>query len=178
MYENRIDGFNGIDGISVIPAIADSPARMMVASALFDGEAYDKQIILEYTLDGVLLKKHRIKTGNTIFGIQNLDRDPSTGNYWFTTYGGDRFPYQNKNFLFCVSPDLTEVIAEYNFCTPYGFHCLGDGRYYVSLQAGVNTNRSGYAYEATDAFIKNTEISGEDHNLSFVSPWFDKTIGL
>ena len=177
MYERREHGFNGVDGITVIPESESSPAKMMVASALFDGEEYDSQMLLEYSLDGELLDKHFIKTGNTVFGIQNLDRDPETGNYWFSTYGGDRYDYQNKNFLFCASPDF-ELIGEYYLCTPYGVHCLGGDKFYLSVQAGVNGNRSGYAYEVDLDYIKNTTISGEEHRIYNISPAFDETIGL
>lgn len=176
MYKNKEHGFNGIDGITVIPSTKDKDARLMVASALFDGEEYDCQQLLEYSLDGKLLNKHFIKTGNTTFGIQNLTRDPENGNYWFSTYGG-RYEYQNKNFLMCASPDF-KLLEEYMLCTPYGLEALGGGKFYLSVQGGENGNRQGYAYEADLDFIKNTEINGDNHRKCFVEKWWDEKIGL
>lgn len=176
MYEKKEHGFNGIDGITVMHATAEKPATLMVAAALFDGEEYDSQILLEYSFGGKLLEKHFIKTKNTVFGIQNLTRDPETGNFWFSTYGGDK-DYQNKNFLLCASPDY-ELIGEYMLCTPYGLEALGNGKFYLSVQGGVNGNREGYAYEADLDFIKNTEISGDNHRKWYVEKWFDNEIGL
>jgi len=176
MYKNKERGFNGVDGITVIPPTEDKDARLMVAAALFDGEEYDCQQLLEYSLDGKLLNKHYIKTGNTVFGIQNLTRDPENGNYWFSTYGGSH-EYQNKSFLMCASPDF-KLIEEYMLCTPYGLEALGGGKFYLSVQGGENGNREGYAYEADLDFIKNTEISGDNHRKCFVEKWWDEKIGL
>ena len=169
MYKNKERGFNGVDGITILPLKDGKDVHLMVAAALFDGEEYDSQILLEYTLDGRLVEKHYVKTGNTVFGIQNLTRDPETGNYWFSTYGG-RLAYQNKNFLFCASPDF-ELIAQYNLCTPIGLEALGNGRFYLSVGGGENGNRSGYAYEADLDYIENTEINGDEHR-----PWFFKNM--
>ena len=176
MYKNKEDGFNGIDGITVLPAQGEKDAILMVATALFDGEEYDSQVILEYTFDGKLMGKHYVKTGNTIFGIQNLTRDPDTGNYWFSTYGG-RLPYQNKNFLFCASPDF-ELIAQYNLCTPIGLEALGNEKFYLSVGGGENGNRSGYAYEADLHYIESTVINGDEHRPPFFENLWDKTCGL
>lgn len=180
MYKNKEHGFNGVDGITVVPAADGKEARLMVACALFTGDEYDSQILLEYSFNGKLLDKHFVKTGNTVYGIQNLTRDPDTGNYWFSTYGGGdkSAPYSNRNFLFCVSPDF-EVIEGYNLCTPYGLEAIGDGKFYLSVIAGPkNGNREGYAYEADLDFIKSTEISGEYHRKWYIEKWWDKEIGL
>ena len=178
MYKNKEHGFNGVDGITVLPPTDTEAAHLMVASALFEGEEYDRQLILEYTLDGVLVKKHFVKTGNTVFGIQNLTRDPETGNYWFSTYGAFlRCPYQNKNYLFCASPDF-ELLAEYNLCTPCGLEALGNGKFYLSVTGGDNGAQEGYAYEADLDFIKNTEIIGQHYRTWFVKQWWDDKIGL
>lgn len=179
MYKNKEHGFNGIDGITYIPPCDGKDARLMVASALFTGEEYDSQMLLEYSLDGKLLDKHFVKTGNTVYGIQNLTRDHQTGNYWFSTYGGG-FPkeeYKDKNFLFCVSPKF-EVIESYNLCTPYGLEAIGDNKFYLSINGGENGNRQGYAYEADLDFIRNTVIDGDHHRKWYIEKWFDEKIGL
>ena len=178
MYKNKEHGFNGVDGITVLPPTDTQEAHLMVAAALFDGEEYDSQIILEYSFDGELMNKHFIKTGHTIYGIQNLTRDPETGNYWFSTYGGYlKYAFQNKNYLFCASPDF-ELLEQYKLCTPYGLEALGGGKFYLSAIAGESGNESGYAYEADLEFIKNTEISGENHRKWYIEKWWDKEIGL
>ena len=176
MYKNKERGFNGVDGITIMPRALDKPATLMVAAALFEGEEYDSQMLLEYSFSGKLLEKHYIKTGNTVYGIQNLTRDPDTGNFWFSTYGGGK-PYQNKYFLLCASPDY-ELIGEYMLCTPYGLEALGNGRFYLSVLGGKNGSQEGYAYEADLDFIKNTVISGDNHRKWYVEKWFDEEIGL
>ena len=178
MYKNKEHGFNGIDGITVLPPKNGNGARLMVASALFDGEEYDSQMILEYSFDGELIDKHFIKTGNTVFGIQNLTRDPETGEYWFSTYGGFlKYPFQNKNYLFRASADF-ELLEQYNLCTPCGLEALGDGKFYLSVTAGENGAQEGYAYEADLDFIKNTTIIGEHYRKWYVEKWWDEKIGL
>jgi hypothetical protein len=42
------------------------------------------------------------------------------------------------------------VLNEYKYCTPVGFHCVGDGRYYASFQDGKNGNKGGYAFEVEE----------------------------
>ncbi len=178
MHEKREDGFLGIDGITVLPETKCSPARLLIASALFSAEEYDSQIFLEYSLEGQLIQKRCVKTGNTSFGIQNLTRDPDNGDLWFSTYGGSaEHPYQNKNFLFRMSKDY-EILEEYNLCTPYGLEALGGGKFYLSVQGGENGNRQGYAYEADLEFIRSTEIDGENHRPWFVKKWWDEKLGL
>ena len=178
MHQEVENGFLGIDGITVLPATESAPARLLIASALQNGEEYDSQILLEYSFEGKLIEKHFVKTGNTSFGIQNLTRDPENGDLWFSTYGGsEKYPFQNKNFLFRVSKDY-EVLAEYNLCTPYGLEALGGNRFYLSVHGGENGNVQGYAYEADIDFIKNTEIDGDHHRPWFVKQWWDEKLGL
>ena len=117
-----------------------------------------------------------MKTGNTVFGIQNLTRDPETGNYWFSTYGG-RYEYQNKNFLFCASPDF-KLLEQYVLCTPVGLEALGGGKFYLSISDGENGNRQGYAYEADLDFIRSTTIDGENCRKRHLEKRWDEKIGL
>lgn len=175
MYATNEDGFRGVDGITVgVDPETGTPA-LMVASLIIEDERYDKNLILQYGFDGKLQKKHYINTGNTCLGIQNLDYDEATGKYWFTTYGGrTEYPFQNKNFLFHLDHDLKTVKAEYNYCTPVGFHCLGNGKYYASFQDGVNGNKGGYAFEVNEDDLK-TPLYGEEYNK--IKEKFDK-IGL
>jgi hypothetical protein len=172
MYEERTDGFRGIDGITVLP-LEDGETHLMIACSTWSEERYDRQIILEYTLDGRLVDKHFVKTGNTMFGIQNLSRDSETGEYWFSTYGAE-IDFQRRMTLYRVSADF-ELLGEYDFFTAYGFEPLGGGRFLASLEAGVNGNRRGYAYEVTEEFIeKISEKHMPEWNEKTVKiPWFD-----
>ena len=151
MYNDRTDGFRGIDGITAVTS-PGGDTHLMVACSTWGEERYDRQILLEYTLDGKLLDKHFVKTGNTVFGIQNLAYDSQTERYWFSTYGGEN-DFQNKNYLFCANSDF-ELIGEYDFFTAYGLEPVGNGNFLVSLEAGTNGNRRGYAYEVSEEFIK------------------------
>lgn len=142
-------GFNGIDGITRgVDPETGAPA-LMVACALFTGEGYREQQIFQYSFDGHLQKIHRIPTGNTVFGIQNLDFEADTGRYWFSTYSREQ-PYQPEETLYCVESDLKTVRASYRYSTPYGFECLGGGKFFASLQSGRNGDRAGVAYTATE----------------------------
>ena len=129
--------------------------------------------------DGRRQNRYVIPTGVANIGVQNIDRDPETGSYWMTTYSREK-PFHNEETLYCVSPDLTHVTASYVYSTPYGFHCLGGGRFYASLQDGVNGHRIGYAYETDLAFIAATSEKklGERGMNEVIYPLFDKTIGL
>ena len=173
MYDRKENGFRGIDGITVGPDKHTGKPALMIACLLREDPIYDKCIILQCDFKGNIQKKHFINTGNTCLGIQNLDYDWVTGKYWFTTYGG-RYPYQNKNYLFKLEDDVETIIAEYKYCTPVGFHCLGDGRYYASFQDGVNGHKGGYAFEVSEDDFK-TPLYGEEYNK--IKEKFDK-IGL
>ena len=72
---------------------------------------------------------------------------------------------------------MTTLQKQYTFSTPYGFHCLGGGRYYASYNDGVNTNREGYAYEVDEAFFEHI-LYEVDANSENIKPIFDETIGL
>ena len=125
--------------------------------------------------DGQPQKEHFIETGNTVFGIQNLAREPDTGNYWFTTYESSE-PYQPKDRLYCVAPDLHTILASYPFSSPYGFICRGGGRFYATLQAGRNGDRSGYVYEADAACF--ARGGTEDALTQNIRAAFDPVMGL
>ncbi len=112
----------------------------------------------QYSLD--------IRTGNTVYGIQNLDYDEETGHYWFTTYNAEK-PFQAKDTLYCVDRDLKTILAQYRFSTPYGFDCIGGGKYHASLQSGVNGKRNGYAYLCDEEFFKNSKPEREINDFVF-----------
>lgn len=153
-------GFQAVDGVAIAPDRVTGEPKMFVACALNNGERFDNQIILQFTLDGVYETEYHIPTGNTIFGIQNLDYDATTGEFWFTTYGKAE-PYQAEETLFCVTPDIKSVSRKYKFSTPYGFECIGNGEYYCSLQAGKNGDRSGIAYRTDESLFSSNKSESE-----------------
>jgi len=48
------------------------------------------------------------------------------------------------------------------YFTPVGFHCLGYGRFYASLQDGVNGHKGGYAFEVNESDF-DTPLFGEEY---------------
>ncbi len=146
-------GFQGIDGVALAPDAETGEIKLFVACALYTGEKYSNQIILQFTPDGVYEKEHHIPTGNTVFSIQNLDYDADNNEFWFSTYGSSE-PYQAKEVLYCISGDLKEIKRKYDFSTPYGIDCLGKEGFYASVQYGKNQKRGGIAYRCDESFFE------------------------
>ena len=142
-------GFSGVDGVTVAPDPKTGEAKLFVACALDTDERFTDQILLQFTLDGEYETEYRIPTGNTVFGIQNLDYDWENGEFWFSTYGPER-DFQPKETLYCVSGDLTKLLRKYAYSSPYGIECLGKEGFLASVQFGVNKNRGGVAYSCTE----------------------------
>ena len=143
-------GFQGIDGVTIAPDPNSGEMSLFVACALYTGEKYANQIILQFTLDGEYITEHHIPTGNTVYGIQNLDYDRENKEFWFTTYGSSQ-PYQPKEVLYCISGDLKEIKRKYHYSTPYGLECLGKEGFYASVQYGVTGKRGGIAYKCEES---------------------------
>ena len=142
-------GFNGVDGVTVAPDPVTGEEKLFVACALDTDERFTDQIFLQFTLDGEYETEYRIPTGNTVFGIQNLDYDREKREFWFSTYEPER-DFQPKETLYCVSGDLTKVLRKYVYSSPYGIECLGSEGFLASVQFGVNGNRGGIAYSCPE----------------------------
>lgn len=153
-------GFQGIDGVAFGKIPGTNEWRLFVACALDTDERWEDNIILQFTPDGVYETEYRIKTGNTVFGIQNLDYDKTTGEFWFSTYGGSQ-PYQPKETLYKTDINLTKAEERYCFSSAYGFECLGNGKYHCALQWGKNKNQCGGAYECEKSFFENKKTEAE-----------------
>lgn len=154
-------GFQGVDGVTFAPdPRGGGEVKMLVACALYTGEKYSNQIILQFTPDGRYETEYHIPTGNTVFGIQNLDYDADANEFWFSTYGGSE-PYMPRETLYCVSGDMKQIRRKYAFSTPYGLECLGGGRFYASIQSGVNGDRSGSAYLCGEEFFATPKTEAE-----------------
>lgn len=144
-------GFMAIDGVT-FGKDTEGNEKMFVACALFSEERFSNQIILQLSLDGVFEKRHLFPTGNQVYGIQTLDYDRDTGEFWFTTYGGS-LPFQAKETLYCISPDLKTVRAKYRYSSAYGLVCLGGGRFLACARSGKNGDQQGYAFECDEAWF-------------------------
>ncbi len=117
-------GCAGMDGVAFGPdfgADPDSPTRLMVAYGIFQDngrEDNDYQIIVSYdwrefaeyekklsptvAKDGPKIEnKYFIYTGNTNWGIQNLEYDPASGLWFMAVYRGSKPQFPNYS-LFAV----------------------------------------------------------------------------
>lgn len=112
-------GCSGIDGITfgTVPGSKNDKIKLMLAYGIYgniERKDNDYQVILQYDLSSftpdnqdVLDQahyhtkgpKHEAKyfvfTGNTTFGVQNLEYDKDTHNYWMAAYVGKKTQFPN-----------------------------------------------------------------------------------
>ncbi|MFC8228890.1 hypothetical protein [Streptomyces sp. NPDC057287] len=177
-------GCSGIDGVSFGPGFGrrDGKQTLKVAYGVYSHTGRtdnDYQVILDYDIstwgryarplsqdaphhsgpahpDG----KFFVRTGNTTYGVQNLQYDPYTRNWIMAVYKGKKEGFPNYS-LFTVDGSAAPVRGEiegqaapetgrllvlreaglrdeatgirgWEFHGSYGFDALGDGRYYVA----------------------------------------------
>ncbi|RBM17059.1 hypothetical protein [Streptomyces sp. PT12] len=177
-------GCSGIDGVSFGPSFGSrhGAPRLMVAYGVYanTGRAdNDHQVILEYdTRDWRRLERplsqadpHRsgprrpdgtyfARTGNTTYGVQNLEYDAHTGHWMMAVYTGTKAEFPNYSFFMVdgsLRPRRGEITGQpepergdlltlvrrglrdpetgirgWEFHGSYGFASLGDGTYYVA----------------------------------------------
>ena len=132
---HRRYGCGGMDGISVGPVFGsgkDSPRKIMLAEGICretDRTDNDHQVILQFdpsifdTYGNVLDQQHPhhsgpdaceeryfFYTGNTTWGIQNLEYDPHTG-YWFVAvYPGIKPEFENFK-MFAIDGNIPAELA-------------------------------------------------------------------
>ncbi len=157
--EGDTRGFQGIDGVAIAPDPKTGEHKMFVACALWTGDEYPNQIILQFTLDGVYETEYHIPTGNTVYGIQNLDYDWENKEFWFTTYGSST-PKGSKECLFCIPYDLSGVSRKYRHSTPYGFEGINGG-YYASVHFGERGRCGGIAFRCDEKFFESPQTPAE-----------------
>ncbi len=130
-------GCSGIDGTALGPAFGESEGvepQIMVAFGVYgdvEREDNDHQVILSFgreifTQYGRPLdqraphhsgperadRRYFFYTGNTTYGIQNLEYDPHTGAWLVAVYAGKKSAFDNFNMFFIdgrVSPRLAEL---------------------------------------------------------------------
>lgn len=110
-------GASGIDGITFAPAFHGEGMRLLVAYGIYgDNERTDNdyQVILSYRpeelepYEDILSADHIhtsgpasaedkyfVFTGNTNWGVQNMEYDPATGNIFLAVYPGKKEAYPN-----------------------------------------------------------------------------------
>ena len=188
-------GCSGIDGTALGPvfgATQDSPNKIMVAYGVYgDTERKDNdyQVILQY--DHSVIEQYALPldqanphhngpataearyfffTGNTRYGIQNLEYDPHSGNWFVAVYQGSKETYSNFP-LFVIdgsaAPKMQSLwgrqgesglvlssakLGEMDLCGkvwgsrfPYGqtgMMALGNGEFYFSQPHSIKEERS------------------------------------
>jgi len=114
-------GCSGIDGITFAPAFEGEGERFLVAYGIYeelDREDNDYQVILSY--DPSELSKYEavltaenihtsgpehaenvyfVYTGNTAFGVQNMEYDSYTGDIFLSVYRGHKPKFLNYNYF-------------------------------------------------------------------------------
>ena len=113
-------GCSGIDGLTIVPPPGEPdarPDRLLVAYGVYgdvDRDDNDHQVLLAYPLadmdrfaapldpDGMHrsgpekpLAKYFVHTGNTVYGVQNLEYDRDTGLIFAAVYAGQKPAYPN-----------------------------------------------------------------------------------
>lgn len=127
-------GCSGIDGTAYGPifgAPADSPKKLMVAYGIYsdiDREDNDHQIILQYSPSmfeeyGQPLNQEKphhsgperyeeryfLYTGNTNWGIQNIEYDPDSKNWFVAVYTGHKELFVNYPMFVCDGTKSAEL---------------------------------------------------------------------
>ncbi|MFB8282909.1 hypothetical protein [Nocardia colli] len=187
-------GCSGIDGVAFGPAFGSSVGdpKLTVAYGIYAENGRpdnDYQVILQYDTsrwrdyerpltqqsphtsgpaapDG----KFFVRTGNTTFGVQNLEFDRHTGNWFLAVYPGKKPQFPNYPFFMIEAkqqpqrqeligqprPEQAQVLAlapggqqddrsgtrGWQFHAPYGLIAVGDGRYYVATSGTAKSGGS------------------------------------
>ncbi|MDD2599245.1 MAG: hypothetical protein PHO37_08485 [Kiritimatiellae bacterium] len=112
-------GCSGIDGVTfgTVPGSTSDKMKMMVAYGIFSDTTRsdnDYQVLLQYDLSAIDLNnqsafnpnspqtnglqheaKYFVYTGNTRYGVQNLEYDRDTRGYWMAVYIGEKTTFPN-----------------------------------------------------------------------------------
>lgn len=130
-------GCSGIDGTGYGPvfgAPADSPKKLMVAYGVYgdvERDDNDYQVILQYDVSDfekygrplnqesphhsgpeTSEERYFLYTGNTTYGVQNLEYDPHSRNWLFCVYRGGKKSFTNYPMFICdgtAAPTLGEL---------------------------------------------------------------------
>lgn len=164
-HPNHKYGCSGIDGTTIAPDFGkiDGEKFLFVAYGIYGDisrDDNDNQIILKYSLEtlnkyamalnqGEMHRsgpskpdsKYFVYTGNTEFGIQNLEYDPYNKSFLACVYSGRKDNYPNYS-LFLIDHTVKPIIKE----DPYGIE-----REFLTLKKvgeyDEKSNLSGYYYK-------------------------------
>lgn len=161
-------GCSGIDGITFAPKISESenaPLRMFVAYGIYgdvNRTDNDDQILLSFDPETVknsaftlcqedphnkgirCEEKIFIKTGNTNYGIQNLEYDSSTDSFFAAVYPGHKPQFSNPPMFVFSRKQTPYILKDNNVCLngkinsftfplgSTGLASLGNGEFLVS----------------------------------------------
>ncbi|MEO9003132.1 MAG: hypothetical protein ABI288_00270 [Ginsengibacter sp.] len=128
-------GCSGIDGVTLGPSFGDTKSSkkyLYVAYGIYGDTVRndnDNQVLLKYTISNWArigrklsqdnphhsgpekpLAKYFVKTGNTRYGIQNLEYDSYTGNFFAAVYSGTKPQFPNYS-LFVIDGHKKPVEA-------------------------------------------------------------------
>ncbi|WP_433437818.1 hypothetical protein [Nonomuraea sp. CA-141351] len=185
-------GCSGIDGVSFGPEFGKKHGKQLltVAYGIYSNvgrQDNDYQVVLQYDIqqwkkyekpltesdphksgpehtDG----KYFAYTGNTTYGVQNLEWDEHTGNWMMAVYKGKKPQFPNYSFFMVdggARPSEGDIVGQpqpergrlltlapgglqhdasgvrgWEFTGEYGLISLGGGRYYVSKSGTVTEN--------------------------------------
>ncbi|MFC7405826.1 hypothetical protein [Georgenia alba] len=200
-------GCSGIDGVSFGPAFGHRHGRqhgrqlLSVAYGVYSNTERsdnDHQVILQYDvsrwrhLERPLSEaephrsgprepagKYFVRTGNTRYGVQNLEYDPYTGNWLLGVYRGEKPQFPNHSLYIvdgAAPPVRGPVVGQpepeegmllslvedgrlhepsgvrgWEFTADVGIESFGDGTYYVARQSDVVVD--GRSLEAADLYL-------------------------
>ncbi|WP_280390782.1 hypothetical protein [Nocardia brasiliensis] len=189
-------GCSGIDGVAFGPAFGsrDGAPKLTVAYGIYSNNGRtdnDYQVLLQYdtanwrayerpltqraphtsgpqTPDG----KFFVRTGNTTYGVQNLEFDSHTENWFLAVYPGKKPQFPNYPFFIIeagAQPQRQDLAGQpqpeqgsvlplapgglqddrsgtrgWKFTAPYGLIALGDGRYYVATSSTSKSDGTTY----------------------------------
>ena len=206
-------GCSGIDGTAYGPvfgAPADSPKKLMVAYGIYsdlEREDNDHQVILQYSPamfeeygrplnqekphhSGPIRYEERyfVYTGNTTWGIQNLEYDPHSQNWFIAVYTGKKESFVNYPMFICdgkiypiktrltgraneeglllslskigTKPDKNGLHGSFFPHGSTGMASMGDGRFYFSVP--YSTSRDDGNYFGSDLTLYRYSPDNED----------------
>lgn len=189
-------GCSGIDGTAFgpLPGSGSKKEYLFVAYGIYYDSARsdnDNQVILCYEREELIkyalplsqsslhksgpdkpLEKYFVYTGNTNYGVQNLEYDPYTNGYFMAVYTGDKKQFPNYSLfeIDAAVPPVTKkpagleethkcltlkkaglhkngIYGWYSDCGTTGLYAKGDGTYLVSESSRTPEGQCSYIYE-------------------------------
>ena len=201
-------GCSGIDGLCIapLPGEPDGGRSLYVAYGIYDDSARDDndhQILLRCGLDDVKeaarplsqgamhrsaprqTQKYFVYTGNTDFGVQNLEYDPQTKSILMAVYKGGKPEFPNYDvfaadltrpaayvplrglgesgqaltLLGAPAPESDEITGWRFSYGQYGIHARSNGGFYIAEPAEIDGEQAAnvylYQFDPQTGFTKN-----------------------